>query len=74
MSAYPTVIESVNIGIIAGNVAHAWVERTGGDLRYFKDVLSTVFSPALGRDICLTNPVEITANEYGVLFSVFAAA
>ena len=72
--AHPTVTESIEIGRIAGQPAHAWAERTASGLRYFKEVPAAVFSPALGRDVGLSNVVEIEASDYYDLFSVFAAA
>lgn len=71
---HPTVIESIVIGQIAGNDAHAWTERTADGLRHFKEIPATVFCKSLGRDLGLTNVVEIPAREYHDLFSVFAAA
>lgn len=72
--SHSQVIESIKIGEIAGSDAHAWVERMGDTLRYFKEVPASVFCKSLGRDLGLSNVVEIEAREYHSLFSVFAAA
>lgn len=71
---HPTITESIEIGRIAGEVAHAWIERTAAGLRHFKEVPAAVFAPSLGREVGLSNVVEIEATEYHTLFSVFAAA
>jgi len=72
---HPQVIEFVAIGHTANGIAHAWMERTEGkEDRFFKDVPMTVYSHALGREIGLSNVVEIPAREYHELFSIFAAA
>lgn len=68
------ITESIAIGYIAGNVAHAWIEAEGDMQRFFKEVPASVFCESLGRDIGLTNVVEITIKEYSTLFSIFAAA
>lgn len=70
---HPTVTESIRIGRIHGEPAHAWTESTDAGPRYFKDTPAEVFAPSLGRDVGLSNVVEIEAAEYHTLFSVFAA-
>lgn len=61
-SPHPVITAPRVIGEFAGQPMHAWTEvYADGSVHTYEERVTTVFSPALGRDIGLTAVHETTA-------------